>query len=102
MKHLIDLFKDDLKDFLSDWKEMGIKSVKIEFEPQDRDAINELMANTSHKVISEDETELSIMISVAPNIEIYAYTHDPISLSDADIKEEQGISQLEDDRQSNF
>jgi hypothetical protein len=96
--NLILSFAQDLKDFTSDWSALGIKSIKVEFEPQGIETISEVSKQIDGRITNNLILEYQFDALKDPKVSILLIADSPLK-SMSDLKEEQGIEQLENKRQ---
>jgi len=98
--NLISDFGKDLQDFISDWSALGIKSVKVELEPQDASTMIEVSEKLNGFITKSHILELELVIMKEPKVSILLIADSPLNkMCEADRIEEQGIEQLENERQ---
>lgn len=100
----VNQFSADFENFLNNHPMFPqIWDVTIMLKPQSMPDVQAIKKNCDSELISESEHEMHISVEACDNVRISIFTPEAKSvMSNADLKEERGISQLEDKRQSDY
>lgn len=101
--NLISDLGKDLQDFISDWSALGIKSVKVELEPQDASTMIEVSEKLNGFITKSHILELELVIMKEPKVSILLIADSPLNkMCEADLKEEKGNAMYDDAKQSGY